>query len=152
MGSMLALKGAFALKAISAVVGAALVVLSLSYFVNEFGYLEATGFPGLADIIIIISILIALLSGIMLLTELPNSLRVRFRRTFSKRKPNEVYGFGTIFAIGLGATLGISTLYPDTSERPSIPNSICRVVDNRGYSLSIDGEDLFEKLCDHKER
>ncbi|HVB11997.1 MAG TPA: hypothetical protein VNE86_02605 [Nitrososphaerales archaeon] len=99
-------QSAFALKLISVIVGAALVVLSLSYFVNEFGYLESTGFPGLADIIIIISILVTLLSGIALLTELPNSLRVRFQRAPRRRKPNEVYGFGTILAIGLGATLG----------------------------------------------
>lgn len=103
---MLALRSAFAIKLFSAVVGLGLVILALSYFVNEFGYLQGTGFPGLADIIIIISILSALLSGIALLTELPNSLRVRFQRAPRKRKPNEVYGFGTIFAIGLGATLG----------------------------------------------
>ena len=99
-------QAAFALKLFSAIVGAALVVFALSYFVNEFGYLQATGFPGLADIIIIISILSALLSGIALLTELPNSLRARFQRAPRRRKPNAVYGFGTIFAIGLGATLG----------------------------------------------
>lgn len=106
MASMLALRSAFALKFFSAIVGVALVVLSLSYFVNEFGYLQGGGFPGLADIVIIISILCALLSGIALLAELPNSLRVRFQRAPRRRKPNEVYGFGTIFAIGLGATLG----------------------------------------------
>ena len=99
-------KGAFALKLVSAAVGVALVVLSLSYFVNEFGFLLVTGFPGLADIEIIISILGTFLSGIALLAELPNSLRVRFRRVPTRRNPPKVYGFGTVVAIGLGATLG----------------------------------------------
>jgi amino acid transporter len=103
---MLALRSAFALKLFSAIVGAALVILSLGYFADEFGYLQTTGFPGFADIIIIISILAAFLSGIALLTELPNSIRVRFQRPPRARKPNEVYGFSTILAIGLGATLG----------------------------------------------
>ncbi len=100
------IEGAILLKRLSAVIGGAIVILSLSYFVNESGYLLSTGFPGLADIIIIVSILGALLSGIALLAELPNSLRVRFRRVSVRRNPEKVYGFGTIVAIGIGATLG----------------------------------------------
>lgn len=97
---------AVGVKLVSAIVGAVLIVLSLGYFVNEFGYLINSGFPGLADIVIIIAILGALLSGIALSAELPNSLRVRFRRLPSRRKPERVYGFGTVLAIGIGATLG----------------------------------------------
>lgn len=97
---------AVAVKLVSAIVGVILIVLSLGYFVNEFGFLLETGFPGLADVVIIISILGALLSGIALSAELPNSLRVRFRRFPKKRKPERIYGFGTVLAIGVGATLG----------------------------------------------
>lgn len=100
------LTAAVVIKLVSAGVGLTLVILSLSYFVNEFGYLLNTGFPGLADVIIIISILGALLSGIALSAELPNSLRVRFHRLPFRRKPERVYGFGTVLAIGVGATLG----------------------------------------------
>ena len=94
------------IKLASVVVGAFLVLLSLSYFANEFGYLGQTGFPGLRDIFLIIAILGTFLSGVALIAELPNSTRIRFRRLPHFTKPKEVYGFATIFAIGLGSTLG----------------------------------------------
>jgi amino acid transporter len=100
------IRGAFALKLVSAVVGAVLVVIALSYFANEFGFLLRVGFPGIPDIVIIVSILGVFLSGIALLAELPNSMRVRFQRIPARRKPTKVYGFGSVVAIGLGATLG----------------------------------------------
>lgn len=99
-------KTALGVKLLSAGLGLVLVVLSLSYFVNEFGYLGGTGFPGLRDIFLIISLLGAFLSGLALIAELPNSTRIRFRRLPHITKPKEVYGFMTLFAIGLGSTLG----------------------------------------------
>lgn len=99
-------KGALGFKLIVAIVGTIFVVLSLSFLANEFGFLSVTGFPGLSDTILIVAIIASFLSGVALMAELPNSLRIRFRRPARRRKPNEVYGFGTVFAIGLGSTLG----------------------------------------------
>ena len=99
-------KTALAVKIVSATVGVVIAILSLSYFVNEFVYLGGTGFPGLRDIFLIVAILGAFLSGLALIAELPNSTRIRFSRVPHITKPQEVYGFVTIFAIGLGSTLG----------------------------------------------
>ena len=104
--SSLGLRVAFAFKVFTAAVGVALVVLSVGYFANEFEYLSRTGLPGLSDTILIVAVLGAFLSGVALMAELPNSMRIRFRRLPRTHTTEQVYGFGTVLAIGLGATLG----------------------------------------------
>ena len=68
--SGLSLKIALAFKLVAAAFGISLLVLSLSYFANEFGYVSVSGAPGLSDTILIVAILGALLSGVTLMVEL----------------------------------------------------------------------------------
>ncbi|MGI0092058.1 MAG: hypothetical protein ACREBS_10140 [Nitrososphaerales archaeon] len=82
--------------------------LSLSYLVNEFSFLSLStkSLPTISDIGILAATLGAILSASMLVAALPSSIRVKFRRIAWGESRPRVYGFGTILAIGIGATLG----------------------------------------------
>ncbi len=98
--------GILSVKFLSSIVGAVIIVISLAYINNEYVYLGAAGNFNFHDIILVSSIVGVTLSGLALLASLPSSLRVRFERVRTISKPKPTYGFGTMLAVGLGATLG----------------------------------------------
>ncbi|MHB8565546.1 MAG: amino acid permease [Nitrososphaerales archaeon] len=88
--------------------GILILALSLGYLINEFSFLSqsTSGLLGISDIGILVAVLGAILSASMLVAALPASIRVKFEKiSFGDTRPG-VYGFGTILAIGIGATLG----------------------------------------------
>ena len=95
-----------AFKLAAAVVGAVTVLVSIGYMTNEYAYLGSAGKPSFSDMITIVAILGITLSGIALLASIPNSLRVRFQRPRKITREKPTYGFTTMLAVGLGATLG----------------------------------------------
>ena len=97
---------AFVFKAMSAVIGLVVLTAALISLAGRFTEISASQSPNLANIILVISILAILMTGIALLTVLPNSMRIRFSRRSQPQKSEQVYGFVTVLSIGLGTTLG----------------------------------------------
>ncbi|MEM0117157.1 MAG: hypothetical protein QXV32_01810 [Conexivisphaerales archaeon] len=95
-----------ALKFVLGIAGVMLMVYSILYIRNQLGYLVGKGGLDYGDIITLTGGIACLLSGIALAVLLPESLRVRSWRPLRKAIPKPVYGFGTVLAIGIGATLG----------------------------------------------
>ena len=51
-------------------------------------------------------LVLSAISGVLLITALPESIRVRFLHPVSRRAKNPTYGFYTMVAIGVGTTIG----------------------------------------------
>ncbi|MDG6907975.1 MAG: APC family permease [Nitrososphaerota archaeon] len=96
---------AFIFKAASAAIGLVILAAALISLAGRFTQISGQR-PTLPGVILVISILAILMSGIALLTLLPNSIRARFARRSQPRKSKQVYGFVTVLTIGLGTTLG----------------------------------------------
>ena len=99
--------GALALKVVGSVLGAVIIAVSLAFVFDEVRCLSQAGGADLADVIVILASIASVFAGCALVAQLPESLRVRFRRipgSAAKRRP--VYGLGTMIAVGVGATLG----------------------------------------------
>jgi amino acid transporter len=98
---------ALALKTVGFVVGALGLIFSLGFIFDELTFLTGVGNIDLGDVIVVLAALALSLSASALVAQLPESFWARFRRipeALGKRRP--VYGFGTMLAIGVGATLG----------------------------------------------
>lgn len=98
---------ALALKGFGVGVGAVLLVLSLAIAYEDLAHLGQTNLFGPGDVIVVLGAVALAISGVALIAQLPESLRARFRRVpgaVGRRRP--VYGFGTMLAVGIGATLG----------------------------------------------
>lgn len=94
-------------KALGVAVGVATLALALGLAYDDLTYLQRTASYGLGDVIVMLGAIALAISGVALIAQLPESLRARFRRlpdVVGKRRP--VYGFGTMLAVGIGATLG----------------------------------------------
>ena len=92
-------------------VGIIILGLSLGYLYDEFSFLSEgssgnSNLLGISDIGILFAILGCILSAMILISSLPASVRVKFQRISFGEMRRGVYGFGTVFAIGIGATLG----------------------------------------------
>ncbi len=98
---------ALGLKLLGLGVGALAVVLALGYIFDELTFLAASNQTRVGDVLVVLASLAMALSGGALIAQLPESLRARFRQLphISGRK-RPVYGFGTMLAVGVGATLG----------------------------------------------
>lgn len=97
---------ALVFKAVSAIIGVIVLTASLLSLAGRFTEISANQSPDLSGIILVISILAMLMTGIALLAVLPNSMRRRFSTRSAPRKSEQVYGFVTVLSIGLGTTLG----------------------------------------------
>jgi amino acid transporter len=92
-------------KYVAVAVGAIAAFLSVGYVVNEYAYLSQHNF-GFIDIVLITSVVALLISSVALVATLPSSLRVKFKRPWKPPTGHPTYGFTTMLAVGLGATLG----------------------------------------------
>jgi hypothetical protein len=101
-------KIAVSYKVFIALAGICLVVVAIAYAANEISYLtKLTGeSPSLVDAILLVAILAVSLSGAALTSSLPNSFRTKFHRPKLRETSGYKYGFGTVLAVGIGATLG----------------------------------------------
>ncbi|MCL5068175.1 MAG: APC family permease [Thaumarchaeota archaeon] len=97
---------AFVFKSFSAVIGLIVLSAALVSLAGRFAEISANQGTNLADIILVISLLAMIMTGIALVAVLPNSMRIRFTRHSASSKSEPVYGFVTVLAIGLGTTLG----------------------------------------------
>ena len=97
---------ALGLKVVGFVVGVASILLAAGLAFYELSHLAAGSDIGVGDVIAVVAIVSLALGGTALVAQLPDSMRARFRRLpqVTQRKP--VYGFVTMLAIGIGATLG----------------------------------------------
>ncbi len=98
--------GALAVKVVALVVGLAVSVYATGYLYDEVTYLAQRGAASLGDVVVVVAAMSLALTGVALIASLPESLRVRFRRPRRAHRFKPVYGFGTVLAIGVGATLG----------------------------------------------
>lgn len=93
-------------KIIIAVIGALFIFISLVLLFqlfSHFGSAPGAGFSGMVEII---SAIAALISGITLVSIVPESFRVKFLRPAPRPQMKPTYGFVTLVAIGIGATIG----------------------------------------------
>jgi amino acid transporter len=98
---------ALALKLAAFAAGILAVSISLAFIYDDLTFLAQEGGTNLGDVVVVLAAVCLALSGVALIAQLPESLRARFRRLpelVQKKRP--VYGFGTMVAIGVGATLG----------------------------------------------
>ena len=97
---------AYAFKLLATLVGLVVVVTSLGYLLNEYSYLQSQAGASIVDVVTIMGIFGAALAGIALIASFANAVRARFPTRKSTIHVNPNYGFGTLLAVGLGATLG----------------------------------------------
>jgi hypothetical protein len=98
--------GALAVKLVALVVGLVVAAYATGYLYDEVAYISQEGGGNLGEVVVAIAAMSLALTGIALVASLPDSLRVRFRRPPKVRRAKPVYGFGTVLAVGVGATLG----------------------------------------------
>jgi amino acid transporter len=94
------------LKVAGLLLGTVAVLLALGYSYDELSFLAGSGSLGVRDVLLFLALSSLAFSGLALIAQLPESLRARFIHlpVVFRRKP--VYGFGTMLAVGVGATLG----------------------------------------------
>ena len=97
---------AVAVKVAALLVGLVALAFGTGYLYDRVSILIGHGVATVADIFMVMAALSLILSGAALTTTLPQSLRVRFRRPEKVDSKRQVYGFGTVLAVGVGATLG----------------------------------------------
>lgn len=97
---------ALAVKIVALVVGLGVTAYATVYLYDEVVYISQQSAASLGEVIVAVAALSLALTGIALIASLPDSLRVRFTRPSRVLRLNPVYGFGTVLAIGVGATLG----------------------------------------------
>jgi hypothetical protein len=104
------------LKLLGLALGVASIIFGLIYLYGELGWLARQKPTDAGDILVVLSTIALVLAGCALVAQLPQSLRARFRQfplKVVRGKPT--YGFGTMLAVGVGATLGspLFILIPD---------------------------------------
>jgi amino acid transporter len=98
---------ALGLKTAGLVVGVASVGFAVADSFDEFTHLATSGGRiGVGDVIAVLAMAALAFAGTALIAQLPESLWARFRRIPSVGRRRPVYGFGTMLAVGVGATLG----------------------------------------------
>jgi hypothetical protein len=97
---------AISVKVVALVVGLGVTAYATGYLYDELVYISQQSAATLGEVIVAVAALSLALTGIALIASLPDSLRVRFRRPGKVQRLNPVYGFGTVLAVGVGATLG----------------------------------------------
>ena len=98
--------GALAVKVVALAVGLGATAFATGYLYDEAAFISLQSSISLGEVIVAVAAMSLALTGVALVSSLPDSLRVRFRRPPRVKKTNPVYGFGTILAVGVGATLG----------------------------------------------
>ncbi len=99
-------RGILFFKYLVAALGALAAFVSVDYIINEYSYLNSIKAFGFVDIILITAVVAIVLSSVALLASLPSSLHVRFPRIRRATPAKPAYGFASMLAVGLGATLG----------------------------------------------
>ena len=97
---------ALAVKVVAMVVGLGVTGYAMAYLYDEVDYISRQNAIGLGEVLVAVASMSLAFTGVALIASLPDSLRVRFRRPNRVRGANPVYGFGTVLAVGVGATLG----------------------------------------------
>lgn len=98
--------GALAIKTVALVVGLAVTVYATGYLYDEVTYLAQQRSVSVGDVVVAVAAMSLAITGVALIASLPESLRVRIRRPQKAPRFRPVYGFGTVLAVGVGATLG----------------------------------------------
>lgn len=88
------------------VVGLCVTAYSTGYLYDQASFISHTGATSVGEVAVAVAALSLALTGVALIASLPDSLRVRFRRPPRVHHARQVYGFGTVLAVGIGATLG----------------------------------------------
>ncbi len=99
-------RSALTMKVFGFGVGLLSVGVALVFAFDEVTHFVATGGLGIGDVVSVLAMSALALAGTALIAQLPESLRARFRRTPTVGRHRPVYGFGTMVAVGVGATLG----------------------------------------------
>ena len=97
---------ALAVKVLALVVGLGVTAYATGYLYDEVEYISQQKVTNLGEVIVAVAAMSLALTGVALIASLPESLRIRFRRPSRVQRANPVYGFGTVLAVGVGATLG----------------------------------------------
>ncbi len=97
---------AVVVKVFALLVGIVALFFGAAYLFETLAVLMGRGVTSVSDIFTVVAALGLASSGGALVAGLPQSLRIRFRRPQRREETKEVYGFGTMLAVGVGATLG----------------------------------------------
>src|SRR5579872_3112835 len=99
-------KSALFFKIVALALGIFALIVAIDYILSEYSYLS-TRSSSFNDIVLIVGILGISLTGMVLVASFPRSIRVKFpQRLFKRPESKPTYGFVSLLAIGLGATLG----------------------------------------------
>ncbi len=97
---------ALAVKVVALVLGLGVTAYATGYLYDEAAFLSQGTATSMGEVMVAVAAMSLALTGVALVASLPESLRVRFRRPAKVQRHNRVYGFGTVLAVGVGATLG----------------------------------------------
>jgi len=93
-------------KTIAFALGIALIIISAILIVDIFVHRSVYSGIGASGALWMLLAFLVLISGVFLATMLPESIKVRFLRPFTRGQNNPTYGFYTMLAIGIGSTIG----------------------------------------------
>ena len=127
------------LKGAGLLVGVVVLGVALGYVYDELSFLGTVAGIDVGDVVAVLAAISLALSGVALVAQLPESLRVRFSRLpegLGKRRP--VYGLGTMLSVGVGATLGspLFILIPENIQQYEIV-SVLSLVIATGLSVAM---------------
>ncbi|MDG6928977.1 MAG: APC family permease [Nitrososphaerota archaeon] len=113
---------ALAVKLAASVAGVGMAVFASAYLLAEVRYVSLRGAFSYVDMILMVTAVSVLFSGITLTALLPESLRRRLWRPWRRPQTEPVYGLGTVLAVGVGSTLGspLFVLIPENMIRYSL--------------------------------
>jgi hypothetical protein len=98
--------GALAVKVVALVVGLGVTAYATGYLYDQVSYISRRGATSISDVMVAVAAMSLALTGLALVASLPDSFRVRFKRPRRMQRAPPIYGFGTVLAVGVGATLG----------------------------------------------
>lgn len=135
-----------AYKAFSVVIGILVLLASVILLLTVLGYYHSFSGLKFPEAVLIFSTLAALISGIAMISFLPESYRVRFARPSFRSTVKPAYGFVTLFAVGLGATIGspLFIILPVNITQYAIVSVISLLIaGSLSYAISLIYRDMF---------
>jgi hypothetical protein len=101
------------------------LIFSIIYRSDIFNF----DFTDISQVLLPLTVLFLLFSSLYILLSLPSSLKIKFKRPKIIGKPNPVYGFFIMLAIGVGSTLGspLFILIPENAVQFGIISTVSLV-------------------------
>lgn len=125
-----AIRQVFVGRLIITIIALLVFLYTLSFTIAYRSEIFNFNFVDISQVLLPLTVLILLFSSLYIFLSLPSSLKIRFKRPKIVGKPNPVYGFFIMLAIGVGSTLGspLFILIPENAVQFGIISTVSLIV------------------------